>query len=314
MATDIEEVRKWLGYEKINLFGVSFGTRLAQVYMKMFPNSVESTVLWSPTTIETKMPLYHARFAEESLNKLFEDCKKDSSCNQNFPNLKSEFLDLAAKAKGGPFTYKMNSTSGNPVEIAIPWYAFHTKIRGLMYSPTGLRQLPFLIHEASQGNWAPFIARFPSGSSYDDFIAEGLYLCVTCTEDVPFISDDDIASWTKDTFMGDYRVVQQQNACAHWAKGTVSDNYFEPVTSDIPTFIISGYFDPVTPPSMGEEIVKTLSNGHFITIPGMSHTFDGLANPGCFDRLVVDFFDNPSLRPNSDCIKQMVPGKYQISG
>jgi pimeloyl-ACP methyl ester carboxylesterase len=114
--------------------------------------------------------------------------------------------------------------------------------------------------------------------------------------------------------MGDYRVVQQQNACAHWVKGTVSDNYFEPVTSDIPTLIIAGYFDPVTPPSMAEEIVKTLSNGYLITIPGMSHTLDGLANPGCFDRIVVDFFNNPSVRPNSDCTKQMVPGEYLISG
>jgi pimeloyl-ACP methyl ester carboxylesterase len=311
MAKDIEEVRKWLGYDKINLFGLSYGTRLAQVYMKMFPNAVESCVLWSPTTTYSKMPLYHARFADESLTKLFEDCQADSLCGRSFPNISDEFKNLAKRAKEKPFACMSKTADGKPREITIPWYSFHTKLRSLMYSPSGLRKLPLIIHESSIGNWEPFISLFPSGSTYDDFIAEGLYLCVTCTEDVPFISDDDIISLTKDTFMGDYRIVQQQNACANWTKGTVPDDYFQPLTSNIPTLVFSGYFDPVTPPSMAEQIIQTLPNSYLITIPGMSHTFDGLANPECFDRIVVDFFNDPSAMPSSKCINEMTPEEYQ---
>src|SRR6267154_6320061 len=85
MAIDMEEIRKWLGYDKINLFGLSFGGRLAQVYMKMFPNSVASCLLWSPTTTYSKLPLYHSFFAEESIKKIFKDCKDDSLCNLTFP-------------------------------------------------------------------------------------------------------------------------------------------------------------------------------------------------------------------------------------
>jgi pimeloyl-ACP methyl ester carboxylesterase len=307
IATDIDEVRKWLGYEKISLFGLSYGTRLAQVYMKMFPDAVESCVLWSPTTIYSRMPLYHAQFAQESLEKLFEDCKADSLCSRSFPNINEEFNTLHARGIEKPFRYK---SEGEEKEITIPWYAFHTKIRSLMYSPYGLRRLPYIIHESSKGNWEPFISLFPEGSSYDDFLAEGLYLCVTCTEDVPFISNEEVVSLTKDTFLGDYRVAQQRQACANWISGVVPEGFFEPLVSDIPTLIFSGYFDPVTPPSMAEQILRTLSNGHLITIAGMSHLYDGLANPGCFDRIVVDFFDNPSVKPNGDCTKQMMPGEY----
>jgi pimeloyl-ACP methyl ester carboxylesterase len=313
MAFDIEEVRKWLGYDKINLFGLSFGGRLAQVYMKMFPTSVESCVLLSPTTTSSRMPLYHAQYAEASLNKLFEDCKSDSLCDIIFPNVKAEFKDLTERGKRKAFKYKFKNRNGEIKEVAIPWYSFHTKIRALMYMPFGLRQIPFIVHQSYLGNWQPFISLFPSESSYDDFIAEGLYLCVTCTEDVPYITKQEGDSLSAGTFMEDYRIQQQKNACSNWTKGIVPDNFFKPVTSDIPTMVMSGYFDPVTPPSMAEQIVQTLPNGYLVTIATMSHTFDGLSNPECFDKMVVDFFNKSDTRPNSECIKQMLPDKFKTN-
>lgn len=311
MAIDVEEIRKWLGYKKISLFGLSFGGRLAQVYMKMFPASVESSVLWSPATTYSRIPLYFAQDADASLNNLFEDCKHDSLCNLNFPNVKAEFYDLMERGKRKSFEYKFISQNGEIKEVTIPWYSFHTKIRSLMYTPFGLRQIPFIVHQSYLGNWQPFISLFPSEGSYDDFIAEGLYLCVTCTEDVPYITQEEVDSLTVGTFMGDYRIQQQKNACSSWAKGIVTDKFFEPVTSDIPTLVVSGYFDPVTPPLMAEQIVQTLTNGYLVTIPTMSHTFDGLSNPECFDKMVVDFFNKPNTRPNSDCIQQMLPDKFK---
>lgn len=311
MAYDIEETRKWLGYNKISLFGLSFGTRLAQVYMKMFPGSVESCVLQSPTTTYSKLPLYHAQFAEESLGKLFDDCEEDSLCNASFPQIKKEFFSLMTKGKIKPFEYKFKQPNGETRNIAIPWYSFETKIRGLMYSPSGLRRIPFIIHQSYLENWLPFISLFPKKNSYNDFSAEGLYLCVTCTEDVPFISKKEIDSLTAGTFMGDYRVKQQIGACNNWTKGTVPDNYFVPLHSTIPTLVFCGYFDPVTPPSMATQIVKTLPNSFLVTIPTMSHVFEGLSNPECFDKIVVDFFNKPDTSPNIECIKQMLPDKYK---
>ena len=111
--------------------------------------------------------------------------------------------------------------------------------------------------------------------------------------------------------MGDYRIQHQKNACSNWTKGIVPDKFFEPVTSDIPTLVVSGYFDPVTPPLMAEQILQTLTNGYLITIPTMSHMLNGLSNPECFDIMVVDFFNRPNTRPNSDCIQRMLPDKFK---
>jgi pimeloyl-ACP methyl ester carboxylesterase len=313
MAMDMEEIRVWLGYEKIGLFALSFGTRLAQVYMKMFPKSVESCVLWSPTTTNSRMPLYHAKFADESLARLLEDCRRDSLCNLAYPDLEAEFNVLLMNGKAKPFEYREGSLDGDTDRLLIPWHAFHTKLRSLMYSPYGLRQIPYLIHQSYLGNWKAFIALYPDTATYDDFIAEGLYLCVTCTEDVPFIADREADSLTHDTFMGMYRIDRQRKACENWERGVIPADFFEPLVSGIPTLILSGYFDPVTPPSLAATIAGTLSHGYHITIPAMSHVFDGLSNVECFDRMVLDFFDNPGAAPESECVNLMVPPAFRTA-
>lgn len=311
IARDMEEVRKWLGYEKINLWGLSYGTRLAQVFIKMFPASVESCVLFSPTTTYSKMPLYHAQYAQESLNKLFEDCRKDSLCNAAYPDLKNEFVSLMQRSEERSFTYKIPLVDGTLQEIEIPWHAFHTKMRSLMYMPFGMRQVPFLIHEANNNNWEPFISLFPNESSFDTGLAEGLYLCITCTEDVPFISQHDADSLVQGTYMKRYRIDQQKSACKNWISASVPINFFEPLHSEIPTLILSGPFDPVTPPSIAKKILETLPNGYLITIPEMSHLFDGLSNEACFNSIVIDFFANPTSKPQSECVNQMLPGPFK---
>ncbi len=103
IVRDTDEVRKWLGYEKIHLFGLSYGTRVAQEYLRRFPSSVESAVLHSPTSTGSRMPLYHAQFAQAALDKLFDDCYKDALCKTYFPLLKKEFNELMRRGKKKPF-------------------------------------------------------------------------------------------------------------------------------------------------------------------------------------------------------------------
>jgi hypothetical protein len=85
-----------------------------------------------------------------------------------------------------------------------------------MYEPYTLRQLPFIITEAAKGNWQPFLDLYPNESKFNNFIAEGLYLSISCAEDVPFIKKKEAKRMVKNTFMGDYRVAQQKRACANW--------------------------------------------------------------------------------------------------
>jgi len=313
VVEDIEDIRKWLGYGKINIYGLSYGTRVALVYMKMFPSSVESCILWSPIPTYGKMPLYHARFAQNSLDKVFDDCMHNSGCQYAFPNIKNEFDALMKKGKQTPFSFEYVDTSGKKGLLSISWNAFETKLRSLLYTPAGIRQIPYVIHQAFIGNFNPFVDQFPKGADTSNIIAEGLYLCITCSEDVPFIQPGEIDSLTKGTFMGTYRIDQQTGACAHWARGKIPKDFFESVVSRIPTLILSGGFDPITPTSMAKEIASHLPNSTLVVIPQMSHLFDGLNHAECFDDICLGFINNP-FHPtlNLDCIKGMQPGSYKI--
>ena len=313
VVEDIEDIRKWLGYGKINICGLSYGTRVALVYMKMFPASIESCILWSPVPTYARMPLYHAMFAQNSLDKVFDDCEHDSVCHYTFPNIKNEFNALLKKGKQAPFSFEYVDTSGKKESLSISWNAFETKLRSLLYVPAGMRQIPYIIHQAYTGNLNPFVEQFPKGIDTNNQIAEGLYLCITCSEDVPFIQQGEIDSLTKETFMGTYRIDQQLGACAQWAQGKIPSDFFEPVVSKIPTLILSGGFDPITPTSMAKEIASHLQNSTLIIIPEMSHMFDGLSHTECFDNICLSFINNPFHPiPDLDCIKLMQPGNYRI--
>jgi Predicted hydrolases or acyltransferases (alpha/beta hydrolase superfamily) len=312
VVKDFEDVRKWLDYKKISLFSLSYGTRVALVYMKMFPSSIESCILWSPTPTYSRMPLYHAKYAQNSLDKLFIDCRNDTLCNNAFPNFKKEFYSLKQKDQQ-PFKFSVPDSSGHSKQYSMSWDVMETKLRSLMYSPEGLRTIPFLIHQLYLGNINPFIKLFLQSMYQSKVFSEGFYLCVTCSEDVPFINSADITSLTRGTFVGTYRIDQQKQACQNWARGTVPKDFLNAVHSDIPTLIFSGGFDPVTPTSLAKEIASHLTNSTLVIIPAMSHMFDGLSNIECFDNLSVSFFNNP-VHPKWDlgCVRSMKPGPYKL--
>lgn len=312
VVRDIDEVRKWLGYQKIHLFGLSYGTRVAQEYLRRFPASAESAVFHSPTSTNSKMPLFHAGFAQDTLDKLFDDCLNDSSCKTSFPLIKKEFNELMQTGKNKPFGIIYTMSDGSKKNLSITWNAFQTKLRSLMYQPRTLRKIPSIVHQAYQGNWKPFVSLYSEKGGYNDFSAEGFYLSVTCAEDVPFITSGEAKRLTKNTFMGMYRIDQQKIACDNWVRGDIPNDFLQPVRSDIPVLILAGEYDPVTPVSMAEEIARHLPNSQLIVIPQASHIFDGLSNEECFDQMVLDFIEHSGKsKINTDCVKLMQPPPYE---
>ena len=310
VVKDFEEIRKWLGYKKISLFSLSYGTRVAQVYLKLFPGSIEKCILWSPTSTSSKMPLYHALYAQQAFDKLVADCKHDSLCHATFPDFEKEFYTLKDRS---PFTIRAADAGGAERTYTVSWNEVQTKIRELMYSPEGLRSIPLLVHQLYLGNFDPFTKLYSHSPFTSRIFSEGFYLCVTCTEDVPFIQKQQVDSLTRGTFMGTYRIDQQQHACAAWTKGKVSKDFLEPVHSTVPVLVFSGGLDPVTATSMAREITSHLPNGTLAFIPTMAHTFDGLSHIECFDNIAIDFLDHPyDQKLNLSCIQQMKPGPYKV--
>jgi pimeloyl-ACP methyl ester carboxylesterase len=246
------------------------------------------------------------------LDKLFNDCFNDFLCKTSFPLLKKEFNALMQAGKKKPFNIDYTMSDGSKKQLSISWDAFQTKIRSLMYQPLTLRKIPSIIHKTYQGNWKPFVSLYPEQGKYSDFFAEGLYLSISCSEDVPFITSREAKRLTNNTFMGMYRIEQQQIACANWIRGNLPNDFLQPVRSDIPVLILSGEYDPITPVSMAKEIAQYLPNNQLVVIPQMSHIFGGLSNEECFDRITLDFIEHSGkLKLNTDCVNSMQPPPYE---
>lgn len=312
---DLDDVRKWLGYGKINIWGLSYGTRAAQIYMRRHPESVRSVVLSGALPIGHKMPSYHARDGQRALDLLLDSCLVDPSCNSAFPNIKQELRTLIVTLRKSPAKVRYAQPKLNAeYTLQITADIFAEFLRSQLYTPASSRKVPFIIHEASVGDFTPFLnAVIPENNEIRNSVSDGLYLSVTCAEDVPFINAASARKQSDDTVFGNYRLSQQMRACDLWKRGNVSAGFLSPVVSSIPTLILSGYFDPVTPPSLGKNIAKHLSQSRQIVIANNAHVEDGLSDLECLDKLILTFIETPDVHKlDPSCVDNMQPEPFVV--
>jgi pimeloyl-ACP methyl ester carboxylesterase len=197
-----------------------------------------------------------------------------------------------------------------PTTVEIQRGVFGEKIRSWMYGRDMAARIPLIIHHAATGDFVPFLQQ-AIAPSIPDFVADGMYLSVTCAEDVPFIDPAEAAKLTADNPFGDYRVSQQTRACSMWPRGEISGDFLEPVGSTAPVLIFSGNMDPVTPPKYGEEISRHLPNSRHVIIPEAGHGPFGLTDPGCIDRIAIEFLDkNDAKNLDASCVDKMKPPPF----
>lgn len=288
---DLDDARAWLGYDRINLYGLSYGTRAVLVYMRQHPDHVRSAILVGVAPTYLKMPLHHARAAKRAMDLLLAECAADKACHDAFPNVEREWTELLERLEREParVDYSPPDKSAK-VTVEIRGDVFAEKIRNRMYSPESSRKIPLMIHRAAQGDFGPFLKDvIPEDRSRPDFIADGMYLSVTCAEDVPFIDQEEAAKANAENPFGNYRVDQQTRACGMWPQGKIPAGYHEPVSSDAPTLVISGQLDPVTPPERGEEVASHLPNSRHIVLAHGAHGLEGLINVECLDKVILEF-------------------------
>lgn len=312
---DLDEVRAWLGYEQINLFGLSYGTRAALVYLRQHPAHVRSVILMGVVPTDLKMPLHHARAAKRGLDLLLKECAGDTACHQAFPTIEQDWQQALERLgrEAARVEYSAPDKSGT-VTVEIKRDVFAEKLRNRMYSRESASRIPLIIHQAAQGDFAPFLKdAIPADRSKPDFIADGMYLSVTCAEDVPFIDPNEAATANAGNPFGNYRVEQQMRACSLWPRGKIPADYSEPVTSDIPVLIFSGELDPVTPPERGEEVASHLANSKHVIIPHGAHGLDGLTNVDCLDKVMLDFLAKGNARDlDTTCVERVRPPPFAL--
>lgn len=284
---DLEALRQALGAPQFDLVGVSYGTRVAQQYLMRHPDGVRSIVLDSPVPNEQVLGSEFARNLDDSLKAQFAACAKEPVC---------------AKAFGDPYAslYRLrDQLAAKPEEVSLRdprTYAVEKKplgalrlaglVRMFAYSPETAALLPLVVDRALHGDYAPLVGQseFIAGEM-SDLAESGMQLSVVCAEDADQLADrpQDAALMLGDLFS---RVLREQ--CAIWPRGTRPPDFHAPVRSDKPVLILSGEFDPVTPPRYGEAILKGLSNARQLVAAGQGHSVMGR---GCLPKLVARFVD-----------------------
>jgi pimeloyl-ACP methyl ester carboxylesterase len=311
---DLDDVRAWLGYDRINLIGISYGTRAALVYIRQHPDRVRSAILMGVAPTNLKMPLHHARAAKRALDLLLAKCAADTACHHAFPEIEGEWQEVLARLGREParVEYLPPDKSG-PVIVEIQRDIFAEEVRTMMYSPAGAAKVPMLIHSAAKGDFGPFLKE----AMQERFgpLADGMYLSVTCAEDVPFIDQAKAEQANAGNPFGNYRVEQQTLACGLWPRGTIPDGYHEPVNSDVPILILSGNLDPVSPPERGEEVARHLPNSRHIVITHGAHILYGLTNVECIDNLMFEFLAKGNARElDPTCVEQVLAPPFVTNG
>ena len=309
---DLDDVRAWLGYDRINLIGLSYGTRAALVYMRQHPERVRTVTLIGVAPTYLKMPMYHAQAAARAMDLLLQQCEQDAPCKQAFPQIRDDWASVLLQLGREPARVVEYSRpdKGAPVIVEIQRDIFAEKIRTWMYGRNQSSRIPLIVHHAAQGDFGPFL-REAIGPSIPDFIADGMYLSVTCAEDVPFIDQEEAARLNAGNPFGNYRVFQQTRACSMWPQGKIPPDFLEPVSSNIPVLIFSGNMDPVTPPQRGEEVARYLSNSRHVIIPQAGHGVDGLAEPECVDRIIIELMEKGDAKDlDIGCVERMAPSPF----
>ncbi len=262
---DYDDIRRWLGYGKINVWGTSYGSLAVQVYLRRHGAQVRSAVMGGVLPANELVPLGSARAGQQALDLLFAKCRADRQCHSAFPNLASEFRTVMARVRRG-MDIEIRGTRIRPSHGA-----FADSLRHALYADDG-RSFPLMIHKAASGDFGPLMDRIVREQiNVVTSLAMGLNLSVTCAEHVPFISNDRLKQETANTFLGSLRVDEQRKACAEWVRGPVPANVHQTVRSNVPALLISGGRDPVTPPGFAERVAVGLPNSRHLVFPDASH-------------------------------------------
>ena len=270
---DFEDLRRALGYRQFSLWGGSYGTRTALLYARRYPGSVRGMVLDSVAPPNARI-LLSSRHAQAALERLLADCAADGGCARAFPNLARELDAVLALPALGPHQ------AG-----AVPQL-----LRGAMYSAQHASVLPFAIHAAANGRPQPLLALYDALAGWSlDGMTFGQTLSVLCAEEAPFL---DAAAMRRDAAgsrFGEAYARGWRDWCAAWPAARPDAALTRAVVSDVPTLLLAGGLDPVTPPENAHLAARTLRHSRVLVAAGAGHTFSGA---GCAPRLIAAFLEH----------------------
>jgi pimeloyl-ACP methyl ester carboxylesterase len=301
-AADVEALRVALGYDQINLYGVSYGTLLALHVLRDFPGGLRSVIVDSVVPTQVNFLEQAARSENRSLTEFFGACAADARCNASYPRLEQVFYEQVQLLDRQPARVPMTDPeTGVTYQAVVRGDTFQGVFFQMLYSTELLPLLPLLVYDARDGRYETF-GRIASLVVFERTIAEGMYFSVICAEDADFdpadAADPQLRPQIAERAVRDAR--QLVELCRRWEVEPLGPAADQPVEGDVPTLILTGRFDPITPPAFGALAGETLRPSYLFTFPNASHGV--FHSDPCADQLVAAFLADPQTRPDDACV------------
>ena len=299
---DLEEVRAAIGAPEIDLVGISYGTRVAQEYLRRHPSRTRTVVLDGVVPPQLALGSEHARNLDAALEMQFARCDADPECSRRFGSPRATLDELlgSLREQPKPVTYR-DPFSWELREETLTAATVAGVARLYAYVPGLAAMLPVSLAEAASGRPEVLMAQAKMIESLvGEQIAQGMQLAVSCSEDADFLRTDPA---DEETLMGTAFVESLQAQCAVWPRGSRPPDFHEPVRSERPVLLLSGEFDPVTPPAYGEQVLAGFPNGRHIVARGRGHN---VMVAGCMPRLMARFIESADAKGlDASCLDQL---------
>ena len=301
-AQDIELVRQALKVPQLVVYGVSYGTRLAQRYAALYPDHLRALILDSAVPSQLVLLAEHGRSLDAALEGRFAACGSQSDCAESLGTIGDTLERLLDRVEtGAPSEVSFrDSQTGMITKVNLSRDHLVSVLRLLSYQSETAAMLPQLIANAESNGFADFVALSdllltPLVQS----IAHGLQLSVICSETMPYLTPANTAG-EEETLLGTQLIEITRLQCQEWPSKPIAEDFFSPPEHTIPTLILAGEFDPVTPAAYGRTIAEDLENATLIVVPDEGHAVIGI---GCLEDLAAEFVANLSIQ-STRCIDE----------
>lgn len=306
-ATDVHDLILALGYKQANIYGVSYGTRLALTTMRLYPSVIRSVVLdstYPPQKNRTDLP----GTAQRVFNVLFQGCAANANCAALYPRLDSVFYQLVTNLNATPVHFQtIDATSNKSYNVVMAGDDFVYVLFNAFYVTQFIPALPRMIFQVRDQNYT-LLSQIYGQVEFDNTVSWGMFYSDECSEDWDFLTQNDIAPALQSIRPQIQPALQsglqqEYDTCKLWHVQQAPAAQKQPVVSDIPTLVLSDEYDPITPPSNGRLAAQTLKNSYYFLFPGLGHGAE-YSSP-CVDGIISAFDDNPAQRPSDACIVNM---------
>jgi len=318
-AADLKDIVNLLGYQKVNLYGASYGTRLALVTMRNHPEIVRTSILDSVMPVEVNWVNEFPGVINYTLSNLFASCKVDPGCNTAYPDIEATFWELVQELDTNPVTLTTSAYPMGTVTETIDGSYLISVVMGLSKNTNFIDTAPQTIYRLKSGDYSTLIAaQYALPYSFDG-INPGLYISVICREHVLDSSPEELlaASQQINTEQFIWRPFYENlekmfGACKTWgAVGPVLGEK-DAVVSDIPSLVITGTFDSATPPQFGKQVAEKLPNSHYVEFPNQGHVPTAADSSGCAMKITQEFLRNPTVEPDRSCISELPKVEFLV--